>query len=152
MCPPVPIQATHQLPETATPQALPQPRPLLNLRGITSRQTRRTINRNNTTSKPNQRASKHPPGPPQPPNRPPRNRPNIRQTKTPRHNRPRIPRLLQNRPQKRLPQLPRLPPPTQGPRPPSLHPNLTTTQTLPCTPQRPQHGQRPIPTGSSLGS
>lgn len=104
------------------------PQALLNLRSTTSIQTRPipiTTNSNNNTINPrDKRPNKHPPSPNRHPRPPPRLDRYPSQTQTPHHPRPRIPHLLQNRPQKRLRQLPRLPTPPQTTRSPALHPHI----------------------------
>ncbi|BCS16687.1 hypothetical protein ALUC_80894S [Aspergillus luchuensis] len=66
-----------------------------------------------------------PPTPPQTPLSP------ILQTKTLHHHRPRIPHLLQNGPEKRLPQLPRRDPPPTDLESITLYPELDTTTSYP---------------------
>lgn len=70
------------------------------------------------------------------------------QNKTPRLNRPRISNLLQNGPQKRLPQLSRFPPPPQNPRSTQISPRLSSPNTQCTRATRPW--QSSIPTRPSF--
>lgn len=117
-------------------QAIQSPA-LLNLHSITSIQTRSISNannpishRNNTLSPRNQRTNQHPPRRTQHPRTTPPNRRNPRQNQTPRRPRPRIPHLLQNGPEERLPELPRLATPPERPRFTSFHPRLPASKGL----------------------